>query len=110
MGINNNALYIHCAKDGKKIDLIQKNNKVCFEIEDAYKVIESDVSCEWTTKYSSLIGNGKIEIINDFAEKESGLDVIMQQHGKRDNSYHKKLVDRVFILKLNIKSVNGKQS
>ena len=90
--------------------MIKKNNKVCFEIEDSYKVVESEVSCEWTTKYRSLIGNGKIEIINDFAEKEAGLDVIMQQHGKKDNSYQKKLVDRVYILKLNIKSVTGKQS
>ena len=109
-GYKNNLLFIHCAKEGKKIDLIKKNNKVCFEIEDSYKVVESDVSCEWTTKYRSVIGIGEIEIISDFAEKEAGLDVIMTQHGKKNNSYHKKLVDRVFILKLNIKSVTGKQS
>ena len=109
-GYKNNSLFIHCAKEGKKIDLLQKNNKVCFEIEDAYKVVESDVSCEWTTKYRSVIGTGEIEIVNDFAEKEAGLDVIMTQHGKKDNSYHKNLVDRVSILKLNIKSMTGKQS
>jgi nitroimidazol reductase NimA-like FMN-containing flavoprotein (pyridoxamine 5'-phosphate oxidase superfamily) len=109
-GYKNNALYIHCATEGKKIDLIRKNNKVCFEIEESYKILEDEVSCKWTTKYRSVIGNGEIEIINDFKEKEKGLDVIMQQHGKMENAYYKKLVDRVFILKLSIKSVSGKES
>jgi nitroimidazol reductase NimA-like FMN-containing flavoprotein (pyridoxamine 5'-phosphate oxidase superfamily) len=109
-GYKNNALYIHCATGGKKIDLIRKNNKACFEIEDSYKILEDEVSCKWTTKYRSVIGNGEIEIISDFEEKKKGLDVIMTQHGKKENSYHKKLVDRVLILKLNIKDVTGKQS
>jgi nitroimidazol reductase NimA-like FMN-containing flavoprotein (pyridoxamine 5'-phosphate oxidase superfamily) len=109
-GYKNNALYIHCATGGKKIDLIRKNNKACFEIEDSYKILEDEVSCKWTTKYRSVIGNGKIEIISDFEEKKKGLDVIMTQHGKKENTYHKKLVDRILILKLNIKDVTGKQS
>jgi nitroimidazol reductase NimA-like FMN-containing flavoprotein (pyridoxamine 5'-phosphate oxidase superfamily) len=90
--------------------LIRKNNKVGFEIEDSYKIVESEVSCEWTTKYRSIIGTGEVEILSEFKEKERGLDVIMQQHGKMENTYHKKLVDRVFILKLSIKSVSGKES
>lgn len=109
-GYRNNALYIHCAQEGRKIDLIKKNNKVGFEIEDSYKVVESDISCEWTTKYRSVIGTGEVEFVTDFKEKEQGLDVIMQQHGKMENTYHEKLVDRVFILKVDIKSISGKQS
>jgi nitroimidazol reductase NimA-like FMN-containing flavoprotein (pyridoxamine 5'-phosphate oxidase superfamily) len=109
-GYKENALFIHCAKEGRKIDLLRKNNKVGFEIEDSYKIVESEVACEWTTKYRSVIGTGEVEIITDFNEKERGLDVIMQQHGKMENIYHKRLVDRVFILKLSIKSVSGKES
>jgi nitroimidazol reductase NimA-like FMN-containing flavoprotein (pyridoxamine 5'-phosphate oxidase superfamily) len=109
-GYKDNALFIHCAKEGRKVDLLRKNNKVGFEIEDSYKIVESEVSCEWTTKYRSIIGTGEVEIINDFKEKEQGLDVIMQQHGKMENTYHEKLVDLVFILKLSIKSVSGKES
>ena len=109
-GFKNNALFIHCAQQGKKIDLIRKNNKACFEIEDSYKIVEDEISCNWTTKYRSLIGYGEIEIVNDFDQKKQGLDVIMKQHGKMENSYSDKLINRVLILKLNIKSVTGKQS
>lgn len=109
-GFKNNALFIHCAQQGKKIDLIKKNNKACFEIEDSYKIVEDKISCNWTTKYRSLIGFGEIEILHDFDKKKNGLDVIMNQHGKMENSYNNKLINRVLILKLNIKSVTGKQS
>jgi nitroimidazol reductase NimA-like FMN-containing flavoprotein (pyridoxamine 5'-phosphate oxidase superfamily) len=109
-GYKNNSLYIHCAPNGKKIDLIKKNNKACFEIEETYKIVEDEISCNWTTKYRSVIGYGDIEIVSDFEEKKKGLDVIMIQHGKTENNYSDKLVNRMIILKLNIKSATGKQS
>ena len=109
-GYKNNSLFIHCAPNGKKIDLIKKNNKVCFEIEESYKIVEDEISCNWTTKYRSVIGYGDIEIITDFEEKKKGLDLIMIQHGKTENTYSDKLVNRVVILKLDIKKMTGKQS
>ncbi len=109
-GFRDNALYFHCATKGKKIDLIQKNNKVGFEIEAAHEILKFEESCKWTTKYRSIIGSGEIEIIRDFEGKTKGLDVIMQQHGKSDNSYNKKHVEHVLILKLHILSRSGKQA
>jgi len=109
-GFKNNTLFVHCAPHGKKIDLIRKNNKVCFEIEASYKIVEDEKSCNWTTRYRSVIGYGDIEIITDFEEKKKGLDVIMIQHGKTENKYSDKLVNRMIILKLNIISATGKQS
>jgi nitroimidazol reductase NimA-like FMN-containing flavoprotein (pyridoxamine 5'-phosphate oxidase superfamily) len=64
-GYFNHAIYIHSAAEGKKIDLLKINNKVCFEIEYATEIIKKDVSCEWSTKYRSLIGYGTGEIISD---------------------------------------------
>jgi nitroimidazol reductase NimA-like FMN-containing flavoprotein (pyridoxamine 5'-phosphate oxidase superfamily) len=109
-GYKNNSLYVHCAPHGKKIDLIKKNNRACFEIEEPHKILEDEISCKWTTKYRSVIGFGNIEIITDFEEKKKGLDVIMIQHGKTENTYSAKLVNQVVILKLNIKNLTGKQS
>ncbi len=34
------ALYFHCAPEGKKIDIIKKNNNACFEIDCDTKLIE----------------------------------------------------------------------
>lgn len=109
-GHNDGSLYFHCAQEGKKIDLIKRNNKVCFEIEMSHELITDDVSCKWSTKYQSLIGYGEIEIISDNEEKKKGLDVIMIQHGKKENLYNENAVKKVTVLKLKITNVTGKQS
>ena len=109
-GYFENALYFHTAIAGKKIDLLKKNNKVSFEIEYSYEIITGKKSCDWTTKYRSIIGYGKVEIVETMEEKKQGLDVIMQQHGKHDNAYNEKLFNRFLVLKINIESLTGKQS
>jgi len=109
-GHEDNVLYFHCAPEGRKIDLIKKNNKVCFEIESKYRLVTDEVSCKWTSEFRSLIGIGAIEILYRAEEKVKGLDIIMKQHGKDDNQYPPKMLDKLLVLKLDIKELTGKQS
>ncbi|MCT4603146.1 MAG: pyridoxamine 5'-phosphate oxidase family protein [Marinifilum sp.] len=109
-GYADNALFIHCAKEGKKIKLLEKNNKVCFQIDIGSEIIKHTESCQWTTKYRSIVGIGEVELIDDFDQKTLGLDVIMNHSGKADNTYNSKAVDKVLILKVNIKEISGKQA
>jgi uncharacterized protein len=109
-GFSEGVLFFHSARVGKKIELISKNNRVCFEIEYAAEVIRNDQSCAWSTRYRSVIGYGILEIITDAEEKKKGLDVIMAHNGKRDNHYHEPYVARIVILKLTIDQISGKQS
>ena len=110
-GYEKNTIYIHSASEGKKIDFLRTNNKVCFEIEDTIEIVKKDISCEWATKYRSLIGHGTVEIITDFEQKKHGLDIIMSQHGKAENNVYKEnQIEKMVILKLTIENVSGKQS
>ncbi len=110
-GYSNDIIYIHSATEGKKIDILKTNNRVCFEIEDTTEIIKKDVSCDWAAKYRSLIGYGTIEIVNDFKQKKQGLDIIMAQHGKKENNVYKdSQIEKMVILKLGIDHLTGKQS
>ena len=66
---NDNQIFIHSAKRGKKIDLIKSNPNICFEIESKHEIITGEKACDWTTKYQSIIGYGKIEILDDIESK-----------------------------------------
>ncbi len=110
-GYKDNTIYIHSAPEGKKIDLLRKNNHVCFEIEHKVKIVKSDDPCKWSTIYRSVVGYGDVEIITDDEHKKRGLDIIMAHNGMHGrNTYEKRLVDLVVILKLNITEMTGKQS
>jgi len=72
-GYHENAFYFHCATEGRKIDLIKKNNHVGFEIEEGHEVVKSDVSCKWATKYRSIIGMGKCRSSQIMRKRSKGL-------------------------------------
>ena len=112
-GFDDRFIYIHCAKSGKIIDLIQKNNEVCIEIEQIAKIERYEKACRWATTYRSVIGYGKVEIIDDYEQKKLGLDVIMKHNGansSHDLNYEKSHIDSIFILKIEITEMTGKQS
>ena len=59
------VLYFHCAAAGRKLDIIQKNNRACFEIDQALELQADDQACNFSMNYESLIGFGVIESILD---------------------------------------------
>lgn len=106
-----NSLYFHCASEGKKLDFIDSNNHVCFEITDSIEIISGEMACDYGTKYRSIIGEGKILRLTDIKEKAFGLQVIMHQiTGKSKWKYRKSIVEKVTVLKLEIESLSGKKS
>ena len=110
-GYKDKALYFHSAKEGTKIDLIKSNPNACFEITEDIEIKESEQACSYVTKYRSVIGTGKIKIINNEKEKIEGLNILMKQHTKKNNwEYKEEFFNKIVILKLEIDEVKGKQS
>ena len=110
-GYKDHSLYIHSAREGRKITILRHSPRVCFEIEDRVEIIEDEKACKWSTLYRSVIGYGEVSIVDDPAEKKTGLGVIMAQHGAPHlTEFTDKEVQNMVILKLKIFSVTGKQS
>ncbi|HIR39874.1 MAG TPA: pyridoxamine 5'-phosphate oxidase family protein [Candidatus Coproplasma stercoripullorum] len=67
-------IYFHCAKEGKKLDLITKNGNVCFEADclAGYKSTGHGV----TADYRSLIAFGKAERVYG-EELVRGLELLL---------------------------------
>ena len=80
-GYRDGCIFIHSAQEGKKIELIRKDNRVCFEVEDTVEISTGDQACDWSTRYRSIVGYGNMEILSDDVNKQQGLEVIMAQYG-----------------------------
>jgi uncharacterized protein len=111
-GYKDNALYIHCAKTGRKADMIKKNNKVCFQMDLDTKIRNRDkIACQWSASYRSVIGYGEALFLEEFAEKKQALDIIMKHYSQQANfAYSNEAVNEVAIIRINITSLSGKQS
>lgn len=110
-GFEENAFYYHCAKKGKKLDMIKKNPNVSFEIDINHELVAGDVACKFTMKFKSIIGSGKAFVVNDKEEKIKGLNIIMSQYSDMDKfEYNDKAIDNVLIVKIEVSEMAGKQS
>ncbi len=110
-GFRNNCLYIHSASEGKKIDIIKKNNNICFEIDLDHELSISDVQCTSSMKYRSVIGFGKAKIIENLQEKQEALDIILDHYSPNSiANYNEKLIKKLAVIKIIIEKMTGKKS
>lgn len=108
---NNNHLYFHSAKEGRKIDILRKNNSVCFEMDTGGEIVKAPEACSWGMKYASVIGFGQAFFIDERAEKKKALDLIMGKYaGKSGFSYADDELDKIIVIDVKIDSISGKQS
>jgi nitroimidazol reductase NimA-like FMN-containing flavoprotein (pyridoxamine 5'-phosphate oxidase superfamily) len=109
-GYNNNCLYFHSANEGKKLDILKINNRVCFEMDIDHELITADSACNWGFKYRSVIGFGLASIINDTIDKQKALFMIMKQYSDREHSFSNKNLNKTTIIKVEITEMTGKSS
>jgi hypothetical protein len=103
-------LFFHSAGEGRKIDLIRKNNYVCFEMDTDHDLKSGRKACDFSMKYSSVVGWGYIFIINDNEEKREGLNSIMRHYTHNTEfRYKQDVFNRTTLLKLVIKTMSGKK-
>lgn len=106
-----NCIYFHSAKEGHKIDILQKNPKVSFCI------INQDViqPLEYTTYFKSVIVFGNIEILEDNESKIEPLKKLGSKYAPNntEEALEKEIqtgINNLVILKMNIVKITGKQA
>lgn len=102
------TIYLHGAKRGRKLDLIRANPKVFFEAECDLVPFEGDVACRYGIAYSSIMGNGTAEIIEDVEEKKLALSVLMKTQTGKDFEFEDKMTTIVSIIKINVSQYTAK--
>lgn len=109
-GYGENTLYFHTGKKGKKMEILQKNNQVCFEMDVDLEIIPADNPCKWNMLYRSVVGYGRAFVLEDPAEKTKALDVIVRHYGGPVVAYDEKIVNALAVIKVEIDSMTGKES
>ena len=105
-----NAIYFHCANNGRKLDNITANNLVSFVVVGSQIIIPE----RYTTHYDSAIVAGRARIIDHEQEKKSILiqlcEVLTPSAIERRDEVIQKYFNAVTIVKIDIDSVTGKRN
>ena len=108
-GYEDNNLYFHSAREGKKLDILRKNNNVCFEIDIDLELVKGKKACDCSMKYQSVIGFGKAELIEDIESKRRAFNIIMQNYLEGSFEYPDESIQKTVIIKVEIESMTGKK-
>jgi nitroimidazol reductase NimA-like FMN-containing flavoprotein (pyridoxamine 5'-phosphate oxidase superfamily) len=110
-GRSDDWLYMHCAREGRKLDIIKKHPEVCFELDGDIKVVPADGACEFSARYTSVIGYGKAVIVDGIDEKRRALNVIMSHYSEAGPfEYAEPALKKILIIALRIRALSCKSS
>ena len=110
-GYDGENIFVHTAREGKKIEFLKLNNRVCFEFETDAKIVGHDtIGCKWTASFKSVIGFGKMIKITDEAEAMNALNQIMLKYSGKEWDFTNKDLNRVYLWKIEIDEISGKKS
>lgn len=100
--------YLHCAPQGKKLELIRRDNRVFFELDCGHRLILSDTRMSCSMSYESVMGRGRIEILPE-EEKLAALKILMRQYRAEDFPFNTEMVKVTTVLRLTVSEMTGKR-
>jgi uncharacterized protein len=101
-GMKDNIVILHSAQNGKKIDILRKNPRVCvaFSTDYVLRYVNEEVACSWSMKYRSVLIYGQVEFIEDNDEKVEAMNIIMLKYAKKDYGYNLPAIKEVAAYKV----------
>jgi nitroimidazol reductase NimA-like FMN-containing flavoprotein (pyridoxamine 5'-phosphate oxidase superfamily) len=110
-GYDGDFIYFHTGREGLKIDYLQANDRVCFEMEcDVRMLPDNDSACKWSVTYLSVIGFGRAEEITETQGIRFALNLIMKHYSGREWEFDAAALERTRVWRIAVEEMTGKRS
>ncbi len=118
-GFDGEYIYLHSFPEGLKVDILKENPQVCIGVMENVEYIPSSESvCQASMKYSSVIIDGKAELLSNKSEKTKGIMCIVQKYycgisGEEKKSATRLIEDyynKLAVFRVKIEKITGKRS
>lgn len=107
------CVYFHCAKEGRKLELLAKNRQVSLLFVNYGGLVHPEKpnqACQFSTKYKSVMAQGVCEEIEQQAEKEKAMRLIIAKLGIEQLPMPEAALAKTALWKIKIQALSGKQS
>lgn len=102
-------VYVHAATEGKKLDCVQQNNKVCFLVVGETQVLPD----KFSTRYESVMAFGEACLVTDDAEKERALLALLEKYSaaymEKGIAYLQSDKHKTAVIRIAVESITGKK-
>jgi uncharacterized protein len=109
-GYDGRSVFLHCASQGRKLDVLTRNPHVCVEFDLDDGLVRGDTACDWSQQYRSVLALGIAHRLAAREEKVAALVCLMAQYTDEPCSLPVDAVDRTVVLRVDITTITGKRS
>ncbi len=101
-----NAVYFHCAREGRKLDCLKKKPEVGFSVHELLGIDQENA----TTFYNCLYGEGHAFLVQDRDEKQTALAALAEKYQSRcPLPVPEPLLEKTAVVRIDIVSMSGKR-
>ena len=104
----NNCIYFHCAKEGKKLDYLKANDTVWGQA-----LLDYGYEGDCTQHYATVMFQGKVSFVGEIEKKRNAF-IVMKEHldssQKGLEEYLKSSMSKTLVGKISIEFLSGKKS
>lgn len=106
--LEENHLYFHCAKAGRKLENIQQNPHVCVTFAKV-RLVDGE---NFTTRYESVIAEGTAAVVEEETEKCHALQLICRRYTQHSDEEIDVYIQRYFaqtgVVRVDLESISAK--
>ncbi|RJX35912.1 MAG: pyridoxamine 5'-phosphate oxidase family protein [Desulfarculus sp.] len=102
-------IYMHTGHEGYKHWFLAANPRACFEVTVDAAAVPAPLPCKWDYRYRSVIGFGRVSVVQEEAERQEGLAALVGRFaGPGAPEMTAEALARACVLRLDIESMTGK--
>lgn len=102
-------LYFHGALKGRKIDLIEKDNRASFEMDCEHELQYCEEKGDCSFGYASVIGRGHIKMLNEDEKMEALRKLMDHYHPSKNAYFNPAAISRTAVFMLEVEEISGKR-
>lgn len=103
-------LYFHSALAGYKVELFKKNPRASFEMDCGHGLEYVREKGYCTMHYESVIGHGRIKILEDEEDRRRAIASMMEHYHGKDAPYNPQSLPQTLIYALCVEEMTGKRN
>ena len=109
-GFRDGFIYLHSSQNGKKMDILRKNNNVCiaFSTDHQLKYQNEAVGCSYAMRFRSVLAYGQIEFIEEPKDKIEAMNIVMRNYTDREFTFNAPAIREVCAYRVVISEMTGK--
>jgi uncharacterized protein len=109
-GYDGQALYLHSAPEGRKLEILRRCPRVSFAVTVDDEVVPGAVGCQWSARYRSVLGEGDARFLTAREERVRALDTLLGKFALGPFAYDENVLARTAVIRVDIRHVTGKQA